>query len=73
MADIKTLPINGERLRAFRLQARMSQGDLAKISEVSRSYIAELERTAATGKRPSRRVAVALADALDVRLDQLMS
>ena len=70
MANVKTLPINGERLRAFRTNAQLSQGDLSKRSGVSRSYIAEIERNT---KDPSKRVAAVLADALDIGLEALMS
>lgn len=67
----KTIPINGERLRIIR-KGRMSwtQEVLAEESDVSRSYIAEIE---SGKKKPTIRVAKALAQALDVGLEDLIS
>ena len=75
------VPINGMRLRMWRknrnwtdelgvFHSGMSQQDLADHSLVSRSYIAELEKGT---KRPRPLVADALATALDITVDELIS
>ena len=61
------VPINGERLRAFRTSAQWSQQELADASMVSRSYIAEIEKGQ---KSPRPLVAESLANALGLRLDR---
>ena len=64
------VPINGMRLRMWRKNRGMSQQNLADSSLVSRSYIAELEKGT---KRPGPLVADALATALDLTVDELIS
>lgn len=65
-----TVPINGVRLRLMRKSKGMSQIHLANESHVSRSYIAEIEKGQ---KQPRILVANALAEALEVDLDDLLS
>ena len=70
MAKTKTVPINGRRLKRVRESRNMSQGDLSRISNVSRSYITEIEQ----GKKsPSIHVATILAYTLEVGLEDLVS
>jgi transcriptional regulator with XRE-family HTH domain len=64
------VPINGMRLRMWRKNRGLSQQKLAELSMVSRSYIAELEKGT---KRPRPLVADALAGALSVTVDELIS
>ena len=72
----KTVPINGERLKRLRLARidrrgkKWTQQHLSSLSDVSRSYIAEVENG---DKKPSIHIAKALADALDVGLEDLIS
>ena len=66
----EVVPVNGERLRGYRKLRQMTQMDLASVSGVSRSYIAEIERGV---KRPRYLVADDLAEALDIEVDDLVS
>ena len=67
---IQTVPVNGRRLRAYRKANEWSQMELANASGVSRSYIADLENGR---KQPRYLVADALAEALEVEVDDLVS
>jgi transcriptional regulator with XRE-family HTH domain len=60
----------GERLRRYRTDARLSQAELGRKAEVSAAYISELE--AGAGRRPSGRVLLAIAQALDVTIAELL-
>ncbi len=64
------VPINGQRLRMVRKQLGWSQQQLADASQVSRSYIAEIEKGQ---KRPRPLVAESLARALDREVWELIS
>lgn len=67
----RTIPLNGVRLRRARKAAGISsQGELARLSGVSRSYITEIESGI---KQPSLRVAAILAATVGVQLDDLIS
>ena len=66
----KTIPVNGKRLRRIRKGRGWSQGMLAAESNVSRSYITEIENGS---KQPSIHIARILAMALDVGVDELVS
>lgn len=71
MTAQRTIPLNGVRLRRARKAAGIpSQGELARLSGVSRSYITEIEKGV---KQPSLRVARVLANAIGVDLDELVS
>lgn len=71
MTAQRTIPLNGVRLRRARKAAGIaSQGELARLSGVSRSYITEIEKGI---KKPSVRVATILADTIGVSLDELVS
>lgn len=73
-----TVPINGTRLRNKRKATpsphrpgkSMSQNELSLTAQVSRSYIAEIEKGT---KQPRMLVATALAEALEVDLADLIS
>lgn len=73
-----TIPVNGVRLRnrrkatpsPFRPGKTMSQNELSTLAQVSRSYIAEIEKGT---KQPRALVAHALASALEVELADLIS
>lgn len=73
-----TIPINGQRLRSYRRLTpspnrpgrMMSQSELSAEAGVSRSYIAEIEKGI---KQPRFLVARALATALNVGVDDLIS
>lgn len=66
---MQTIPINGERLRAYRRRDGLTQVQLAAAAEISRSYLAEIERGL---KQPRFLVADALAQALGVDIDDLV-
>lgn len=70
MSPTKTIPVNGMRLRRVRKAKGWSQGDLSRNSNVSRSYITEIERGK---KKPSIHVATMLANTLEVGLEELVS
>lgn len=71
MTKNRTVPVNGVRLRRARKEAGIaSQGELSRLSGVSRSYITEIEKGE---KQPSMRVAIILADTIGVGLDELVS
>lgn len=70
MTSSKTVRINGVRLRLARKKHKWSQGDLARHSNVSRSYITEIEQGK---KNPSIHIATILAHTLEVELDELVS
>lgn len=71
MTAQRTIPVNGVRLRRARKEAGItSQGELSRLSGVSRSYITEIEKGI---KQPSLRVATILAEAIGVELDELVS
>lgn len=63
------VPVNGKRLRAYRKQRDWSQAHLADRAQVSRSYVAEIERGK---KNPRLLYAKALAEALSVTVDDLI-
>jgi len=72
---MQTIPVNCERLRAYRQKKLvekkpMTQVQLSAAANVSRSYIAEIEKGL---KQPSFLVADALAEALDITVDDLVS
>lgn len=60
----------GERLRRYRTDKRVSQAELARRADVSPAYLSELESGA--GRRPSGRVLLAIAEALDVTIAELL-
>ncbi len=60
----------GKKLRAVRLKKKLSQGDVAKILGVHRSYISGLERGA---RNPSLLTVQKVARALGVTADKLIS
>ena len=60
----------GERLRRFRRQASLSQGELARRAGISKPYISELETGA--GRRPSAEILLRLADALGITIAELL-
>jgi transcriptional regulator with XRE-family HTH domain len=59
----------GKKLREIRLEKKMSQGDVAKILDVHRSYISGLERGA---RNPSLLTAQKIAKALGVKTSDLI-
>jgi len=60
----------GKKLREVRLKKNLSQGDIARILNVHRSYISGLER----GRRnPSLLTVQKIAKALDVNVNKLIS
>lgn len=60
----------GKKLREVRLKKNLSQGDIARILGVHRSYISGLER----GRRnPSLLTVQKVAKALDVSVDKLIT
>lgn len=59
----------GKKLREVRLKKKLSQGDVAKILGVHRTYISGLER----GRRnPSLLTVQKIAKALEVSVDELI-
>ena len=60
----------GKRLREVRLKKKLSQGDVAKILGVHRSYISGLERGM---RNPSLLTVQKVAKALNVTADKLIS
>ncbi len=64
------VPINGRRLREQRKRRGWSQQQLSDASQVSRSYIAEIEKGE---KRPRPLVAESLAKSLDLLVSDLIS
>ena len=59
----------GKKLREVRLKKRLSQGDVARILGVHRSYISGLER----GRRnPSLLTVHKVAKALGIKIDELL-
>lgn len=60
----------GKKLREVRLKKKLSQGDVAKILGVHRSYISGLERGA---RNPSLLTVQKVAKALGVTADKLIS
>jgi transcriptional regulator with XRE-family HTH domain len=60
----------GKKLREVRLKKKLSQGDVAKILGVHRSYISGLERGA---RNPSLLTVQKVARALGVTADKLIS
>lgn len=75
-----TIPINGRRLAHYRRNStnlvakrkghEPSQYDLAAATDISRSYISEIEKGL---KQPTLRIATILADAVGVGVDDLIS
>ena len=57
--------INGQKIRALRLERRLTQEALAQATGVTAPYISFLE-SAQRGTRPSYPFVLRLADALDV-------
>lgn len=58
-----------KRIKEVRLKKKMSQGDVAKILEVHRSYISGLERGA---RNPSLITAQKVAKALGVSIKEIL-
>lgn len=61
--------VNGDTLRFYRNRAEMSQYTVAKLSQLSRSFIAEIE---AGRKKPRRLAAESIAEVLRVHVDDLV-
>lgn len=60
----------GKKIRAIRLRKKLSQGDIARILGVHRSYISGLERGA---RNPSLTTVQKVAKALNVSAKKLIS
>lgn len=60
----------GQKVRKVRLQKKMSQGDIARILGVHRTYISGLERGA---RNPSLLTVQKVAKALAVNVNKLIS
>lgn len=69
LAGLKKLKTPGERLRHLRLTRGWSQEELAKLSDVSKSHIGELEQ--GTYKTTKLATACRIADALSVKVDAI--
>lgn len=66
--SVDLVPVNGKRIKAYRKYKNWSQNELARRANVSRSYLAEIEQGV---KSPRFLYAQAIADALDVSVDDL--
>jgi transcriptional regulator with XRE-family HTH domain len=60
----------GDRLKRFRAAAGMTQAEVARAADVSGAYLSELE--AGHGRRPSGKVLLRIAEALDVTIAELL-
>ena len=59
----------GQRIRALRQKQKLSLSELARLADVSKGYLSQVERSKAT--RPSAITIFAIADALDVSVTEL--
>ncbi|MGO4345504.1 helix-turn-helix domain-containing protein [Paenibacillus sp. MCAF9] len=59
----------GEKIRDFRKQRKLTQEDLAKLSNISRSYLADVERSR---YNPSLETLIAIKNALRIELHELV-
>jgi len=59
----------GKKVRAIRLKKKLSQGDVAKVLKVHRSYVSGIERGI---RNPSLKVIDRVAKALGVNIEDLV-
>lgn len=72
MADKPQTTTIGDRIRQHRVEANMTISELSAASEISRSYLSELENNSGNHQHPSARVVYAIGKALGVSMSELM-